>query len=371
MSEYTVVFEERPLKHRRDNNPELCMGLIHLNKPTALNAIDLQMIQVIQRQLNRWRDNARVAFILMDAEGDKAFCAGGDVKALFAGRRDTQQGIENPSALKFFDEEYALNYDLHSYPKPIICWGTGIVMGGGIGLLVACSHRIVTETSNIAMPEIVLGLYPDVGSSWFFNRSPGKTGLFMGLTGIQINGHDAKYAGLADRFINAQYKTALLEELLSIPLDIIERTSVSISESITNILKNFEVKSQKSFPASNLKKHFETIDACCDFENPVDIYHAIQLSAKQSGCNWLKQAANNLKAGNPSSVHIIFEQIKRAKHLSLEEAFLMERNISARYMSSYDFYEGVRALLVDKDKKPQWQHQSIESVSYDFVEEYF
>jgi len=339
--------------------------LIHLNSPKTFNSLTLEMVQLIQKQLDKWRDAERVCVIFLDGHGEKAFCAGGDVKGLYNGRIDSSKGIDNPSAIEFFDQEYFLDYALPTYPKSIICLGSGIVMGGVLGLIVVCTDRIMTETSRTAMPEITIGLFPDVGGSWFLNRSPGKTGLFLGLTGVNINAHDAIYAGLANRFIANEHKESLISDLLLLDVKLIA------DGQITKILKKYERQSDDLLPVSELKQHEKLINNLCDYENVIDISQAIISHCKEQESTWLQSAANTLQNGCPVTAHLVFQQLERAKHLSLAEVFTMERNISAECMRQTDFYEGVRALLIDKDKAPKWLHNSIAEVENEFLESYF
>ncbi len=360
MSDELLIFDEIEL-----SEGDGFIGYICLNKPKAFNAIDLEMVRLMQIRLDAWKDDPRLAFIFLEGSGDKAFCAGGDVKGLYSGRVDTEEGIDNPSAIEFFDEEYSLDFDLHTFPKPIICWGNGVVMGGGLGLMLGCDHRIATESTRSAMPEITIGLFPDVGGSWFLNRSPGKSGLFLGLTGANINAHDAIYAGLANRFILHEHKDALLDELKTLNLAKVQ------SGALTLTLKRYQTLSESSLPESELKKHAELIDSCCDFESVSEIAKAIQQEANKSDSAWLKKAAETLAKGCPKTAHLVLQQLLRARYLSLEEVFVMERNISAQCMKSPDFYEGVRALLIDKDQQPKWTHASLGEVDSDYIEQYF
>ncbi|MAD21828.1 MAG: enoyl-CoA hydratase, partial [Halomonas sp.] len=187
-----VLFEEHTTQDGH------VIGEITLNAERSLNALTLEMIEEILPRLNQWQSDERVVAVLLDSAGEKAFCAGGDVVNLY-------KAIQGEGAAdfpeRFFENEYRLDYQLHTFPKPVICWGNGIVMGGGMGLLSGSSHRIVTETSRLAMPEVTIGLYPDVGASWFLNRLPGGAGRFLAMTGGQINAPDAVHLGLADRAI--------------------------------------------------------------------------------------------------------------------------------------------------------------------------
>jgi len=188
-------------------------GHATLNAPASLNALSLEMVDRLNPQLQAWADDARVAGVVLDAMGDKAFCAGGDVLALHRSITATPAGGVPQDAAAFFEREYRLDHRIHTFPKPLLCWGHGIVMGGGIGLLAGASHRVVTARTKLAMPEITIGLYPDVGGSWFLGRAPGRCGLFLALTGAPLNASDACFAGLADIQLRHEDHGAVLEAI--------------------------------------------------------------------------------------------------------------------------------------------------------------
>ena len=186
-----VLFEERAAGSYR-------IGIATLNAPGTLNGLSLAMVDALAAKLDAWAGDSGLVLVVLRGAGDKAFCAGGDLHALYAGMREAGVGgraavdpLSIPYAREFFAREYRLDYQIHAYPKPILCWGQGIVMGGGIGLMAGASHRVVTETSRLAMPEIGIGLFPDVGGSWMLARAPGASGRFLALTGASINAADA------------------------------------------------------------------------------------------------------------------------------------------------------------------------------------
>ena len=201
-----VLFEEIDSKAGK-------VGRITLNVEPTLNSLTLEMVDLLQARLDGWREDDSIGAVFIDGAGEKAFCAGGDVQALHASAVETPGGpCEYGEA--FFTREYRMNYTLHTWPKPLVCWGHGIVMGGGLGVMAGCSHRIVTEKTRIAMPEVTIALFPDVGGSWFLNHMPGKSGLFLALTGASINAADAIYTGIADRFVSSEHKQAVLDALV-------------------------------------------------------------------------------------------------------------------------------------------------------------
>src|SRR5690606_26186366 len=188
-------------------------GHATLDAPASLNALTLAMVDRLASQLDQWIEDPGIAGIVLDAVGDKAFCAGGDVVALYRSIRAASPGAVPAEAAAFFEREYRLDYRIHTCPKPVLCWGHGIVMGGGIGLLAGASHRVATPATRLAMPEISIGLYPDVGGSWFLGRAPGRTGLFLALTGAPMTAADARFVGLADFVVAHDDKAAVLETI--------------------------------------------------------------------------------------------------------------------------------------------------------------
>ena len=209
-----VLFEELTAANGRR------IGIATLASEKTLHAISLEMVSLLTPQLQRWQADPGVAMVLLQAQGEKAFCAGGDLQQLYRSMCEHHASPErediraNRYAAEFFEQEYRLDYLIHSFAKPILCWGHGIVMGGGIGLMAGCSHRVVTERSRLAMPEITIGLYPDVGGSWFLARMPGKTGVFLALTGANLNANDALFAGLADYRVAQSAKQSVIDALL-------------------------------------------------------------------------------------------------------------------------------------------------------------
>lgn len=354
-----VIFEEKNTASGKR------IGYIRLNKESSLNAISLEMVVSLKDQLDLWRDNEDIVCLFMEGAGEKAFCAGGDVQALY------QSAIENPGqpclhAEEFFNCEYRLDYLLHTYPKPVICWGNGIVMGGGLGLMAGCSHAIVTERTRVAMPEITIGLYPDVGGSWFLNRMPGHAGLFLALTGASINGNDCLFAGLSKYGIASKNREPMLLALSQLNWG---DTRVQNDALIDTMLSDFAQQSQAGMPAGNIEPLMAQIDALCDSGNAKTLIKNIMSLETEN--RWLIKARNSLATGSPLSALIIHEQLQRAKSLSLAQIFQSEYLLSTNIMRYPEFAEGVRALLIDKDRNPQWQFKTIDEVPGDLLEQLF
>lgn len=345
----------------------LRIGYAELNLEKALNALSLDMIRLLDPQLQRWAADPRIACVVLHGAGTKAFCAGGDVRSL----RDAilaHQGAPapNPQAQAFFAEEYRLDYSIHTYPKPILVWGSGIVMGGGLGLLAGASHRVVTETSRIAMPEISIGLYPDVGGSWFLRRMPGRTGLFLALTGASLNGSDALDLGLADFFLRSADQQALFEELAQAQWS--ERAEDNRAV-LSRVLRRFAKEANAARPPSNVQAHAAAIDSLTDADSLAEIVAAITGYSGEDP--WLKKAAASLGAGSPTSAGLIWELWQRARHLGLAEVFRLELIVSLQCCAHPDFAEGVRALLIDKDNKPQWSPRTLAGLTPQWLAGHF
>lgn len=336
------------------------IGFITLNSPKSLNSISLEMAQALLRVLNDWKDSNEVQCIFLQGN-EKALCAGGDVRKLYDELKNNLQHIVAPKALDFFIHEYSLDYTIHTYPKPIIAWGDGIVMGGGIGIMVGASHRVVTEKTKMAMPEITIGLYPDVAGTWFLNRMPVGWGYYFGLTGARMNAGDALYLGLADYYQDSSNKDSVVNALLETEWT---NERVANEKKITTLLK-----SDHSLIESPVKIRSEFSDHLLKIQSLNEFQELIKDYALTD--EWIALGLKSFLAGSPTSARVIYEQLKRGKGLSLAEVFLFELNLSARFSMQPDFPEGVRALLVDKDQKPNWQPSSIDEVSDQSVETYF
>jgi len=342
------------------------LGFAQLNAEKSLNALNLAMIRALAPRLRAWAEDPAIACVMLHGAGDKAFCAGGDVRFLRDSIIVDQGPGPNQQAQAFFSEEYRLDYFIHTYPKPVLLWGSGIVMGGGLGLMAGASHRVVTETSRIAMPEVGIGLYPDVGGSWFLPRMPGPTGLFLALTGAALNGHDALKVGLADYFLKAEERKALFEQLAG---TVWSRTAADNHAILSGALRSFAGRAVDALPVSNVGKHAEEIERLTEGDSLAEV-HA-RIAAYEGDDAWLKRAAATLAGGSPTSAALIWEIQRRAKHMSLAEVFRMELIVSLGCCAHPDFAEGVRALLVDKDGKPRWTPASLAEVSADGVAAHF
>ncbi len=345
------------------------IGVARLNAEKSLNALTLEMIDLLGEKLPKWSVDPEIAFVMLEGTGERAFCAGADLHRLYAAclahhatpeRNDISA---NRYALEFFSREYRLDYLIHTYPKPVLCWGHGVVMGGGMGLLVGASHRVVTEQVRIAMPEITIGLYADVGGSWFLARAPGKTGIFLALTAAPLNASDALFAGLADMQITQARKPAVVEALCQHGW---HHDADSNARALTGLLRQF---AESTLAHGPLHTHFDRINTLCSHDDTADIVQAI--TTLDSEDEWLKHAAATLAAGSPTTAVLSVALQRRLRHASLAEVFRAELVASLTCAARPDLAEGIRALLIDKDRRPKWQPASMADAERGELESFF
>lgn len=357
MNNLPVIFNEQPTQSGH------IIAEATLNDAAALNALSLEMIDLLYDQLIALAKRAEVVCIILKGAGDKAFCAGGNIRNLYESILEAKYG-NNPYAENFFAKEYRLDYLIHKYKKPIICLGKGIVMGGGIGLMTGASHRIVCETSLLAMPEISIGLFPDVGSSWFLSRMPEGLGAFIGMTGIRMKAADALFAGLADHYLPLNQFEVLHQQLSAISWTTNHAENHLL---LTEVLKQASKPYATEYHSSKLRDHYAQIAAITCNSTPDEILKQL-LSIEDP---WFNKCAKTLQRGCPVTAWIVQEQIKRAAAMSLEDIFKMEFNIAITCTRYKDFCEGIRALLIDKDNRPRWEDKSLSTVSQGKIASFF
>lgn len=352
------------------------IGHITLNAPATLNALTLEMIELMLLQITQWQHDEDLVFIIIAGSGEKAFCAGGDIQALYQSAR-SQTSVDKHSstnnfndkddlAARFFEREYRLDYLLHTIEKPIIAWGHGIIMGGGLGIFAGCKHRVVTEKTRLAMPEVSIGLYPDVGGSYFLNKMPGASGLFLALTSASLNAIDSCFVGLADYTIDHSQLTETIERLMAIDW---QRNTEANNRLIQLTLESAAKKCLNTMPAGHIASQLNTINTLCQHRKLSDIVVAInQLSTDDT---WLNKAKANLAYASPLSLAITAKQLTLSQHKSLKAVFNDELILSSNLVHHSEFSEGVRALLIDKDKKPQWQFKQVEDIPTECIDRFF
>lgn len=359
MSEDSVViFEElATASHRR-------VGRATLNAPASLNALSLAMVQQLRPRLEHWIRDPDIAAIILDGAGPRAFSAGGDIRDLYHSILEYGER-PNPYAQHFFSTEYALDYRVHTCPKPLLCWGHGIVMGGGLGLLAGASHRVVTPDTRIAMPEIGIGLFPDVGGSWFLNRLPGRAGMFLALTGASMNASDALFAGMADFCIPHDTQAQVLADIQATHWG---NDAAANKALMTHLLDAHECHPDPAL--SNLRRHFDLIRKTVGMASLQDTARQL-LSLPTAGDEWLETAVENFRRGSPTSAALAWELQQRCRHRSLAAVFRIEYNVAISCCAAHDFAEGVRALLIDKDRQPAWSPATLDGVESSFIESHF
>ena len=333
------------------------VGFITLNRPRALNALTLDMVRGLMATLLAWRDNAQVQAVAVRGSNKEgvfgAFCAGGDIRFLHQGGSTGDPRVED-----FFTEEYALNHLIHTYPKPYVAFMDGIVMGGGMGISQGASHRLVTERTKMAMPETAIGLFPDVGGGYFLSRCPGHTGEWLALTGDAIGAPEAVALGLAD----TQIELAALDDIWH-ALAVAHAPDAAAIEALIATKKI----AFSAYPISARG----LIDQYFSLHSVRDIVNALEAS----NGDWEARTAATLRKRSPLMLHVVLEQIRRARNMSLAEDLRMERDMVRHCFhlrpGQSETLEGIRALAVDKDHTPKWSPARIEDVRPDMVAAFF
>ncbi|WP_231583383.1 enoyl-CoA hydratase/isomerase family protein [Luteimonas sp. FCS-9] len=357
-----VLFETRAAAGGRR------VGIATLNRPKTLNGLSLEMARLLDAQLVAWAQDDTIALVVLQGAGEKAFCAGGDLHALHesmvayraAGADDV---CDNRYAAEFFEVEYRLDHRIHTYAKPVLVWGHGIVMGGGIGLMAGGSHRVVTERSKLAFPEITVGLFPDVGGSWLLARVPDRAGLFLALTGALLGPGDAIHAQLADVHLAEADREAVFDALAAEDWTRDDRDNHA---RLGALLQRFVAPVE----VGPLQLHAQTVAALCAHERLEDIVEAIA-SLEAGDDAWLAAAQKTLAAGSPGSARLGFELQARAADLSLADTFRLEYITALHCAAHGDFAEGIRALLIDKDRTPKWEPATLAATTPAWAQAFF
>lgn len=329
-------------------------GVVTLNRPKALNALNLSMIRKIFPVLSEWESDPKTKLVIMKGAGDKAFCAGGDVRAV------TEAGkVGDRLSQDFFKEEYILNNKIGTYQIPYIAIINGITMGGGVGLSVHGTFRVASEKTVFAMPETAIGLFPDVGGGYFLSRLGGKLGVYLALTGFRLKGRDVHKAGVATHFVQSNKIDDLEKSLLEMD----DPTTQDIHHLLDKFQKDSIDIPDKDFVLAN---DMEKINRLFDGKTMEEIYEKLSLD----GSEWATTQLNILKKMSPTSMKVTLRQLLEGETMSLQDCLVMEYRISQHCMEDHDFYEGVRAVLVDKDQNPKWKPSVIEGVTPQKVEWY-
>jgi enoyl-CoA hydratase/carnithine racemase len=320
-------------------------GRITLNRPDVLNALSHDMVKQISGALKDWELNDEVRLVIVEGAGGRAFCAGGDIQLLY------YEGRSNPEiGRQFWCDEYRLNAQIHHYSKPYVALVDGIAMGGGVGVSAHGSHRIVTERTVVAMPEAGIGFMPDVGSTRLLADAPGWMGLHLGLTAYRMNAADAIHAGFADSYVPSSQ------------LDALARALAETGDA--SAIAEFGEKT----PASSLAAHQDLIDSTYGRNSLIEVVEALEAGTS----DWRRDTLSALRRVSPSSAVATFEPVRRAKTLpDIESCLVYEYRLSYRCLEGDEFFEGIRAAVIDKDRKPRWNPARIEDVQPERVSALF
>ena len=327
-------------------------GVIRLNRPKAINAVTLKMFREIETALDRFEADPAVSVILLEGAGVRGLCAGGDIRALWDSSR-----VNGDLGKILWREEYILNARIAKFPKPYVAFMDGIVMGGGVGLSAHASHRVVTDRTKLAMPEVGLGFFPDVGGTYLLSRAPGEIGTFFGLTGQTMNGPDAIYARFADAVVPAARLPALREALTG-------SACGAGSAEVSQIIHGFAT-GETAGPVAAVQAK---IDALFAFDRMDDIVAALA----RDGSEFAQSSLKTLGEKSPRGMVVTLKLLRLARQAgSLEECLVREYRAALEVFRSDDFREGVRAAVIDKDRNPKWSPPAIEEVTPEMVAPYF
>jgi enoyl-CoA hydratase/carnithine racemase len=333
------------------------VAVITLNRPGALNALSLNMVTELRSLFGRVAGDAEIRAVLLRGAGEKAFCAGGDIRALY-------QSFKDSGSLhrEFFRTEYRLDYLLYSFPKPYAVLMDGITMGGGMGLAQGSTLRIVGERTRIAMPEVGIGLFPDVGGSYFLSRLPGSLGPYLALTGNQIRGVDALYTQLADVYLQPKHAAALVDDLASLTWTTDPRADVH---------RFLHDRAAQDLPAPSLSTLRPAIDAHFSKASVPAILASLDAESRVEYADWARQTMTLLNSRSPTMLSVTLRQLERGKSQSLADCFRRELGMVEQSFEQGDFLEGVRALIIDKDNAPRWRPDRLDQVTDEAVEAFF
>ncbi|HAO41696.1 MAG TPA: enoyl-CoA hydratase/isomerase family protein [Afipia sp.] len=327
-------------------------GIIRLNRPKTINALTLEMTREIVTALDTFETDPGVSLVLLEGAGERGLCAGGDIRGLYESAK--AGGDLGPV---FWREEYILNARIPDFPKPYVAYMDGLVMGGGVGLSAHSAHRIVTEKTKMAMPEVGLGFFPDVGGTWLLSRAPGEIGTYFALTGQTMSGADAVYAGAADVLIATKEWPALRDALTNAPLQ-------ARDNDVRGILARFGIQDGQA----PIAKHRDLIDRAFAHDTVEEIVTAL----KGDGSEFALAALKALSEKSPTALKVTLELLRRARNSkSLKECLIREYNSALAVFTSAEFVEGVRAAIIDKDRNPKWSPSRIEDVTPEIVGKYF
>ena len=335
------------------------LATVEMTRPKALNALTHGMVKEMAAKLEDWEHDDAIGAVVIKGEGEKAFCAGGDVRAVWRSVKEDNGGEPSELSKWFFFDEYRLNHQIHAFSKPFVALLDGVTMGGGVGVSIHGSHRIATERLMFAMPETAIGLFPDVGGGWFLPRLPGETGTYLALTGARLDAAGACALGIATHYVPSSRLEGFEAQLASaLAIGAQGRTAVN------------DVLERLSEPAGEdpLAPHRALIDACFKPNSVEEIIDALSAD----GSDFAIETRDSLLHKSPTSLKISLELMRRGREASnLADVLLLEYRLSQACMAGHDYYEGIRSVLVDKDHDPKWEPATLAEVGDDIVAAHF
>jgi enoyl-CoA hydratase/carnithine racemase len=327
-------------------------GIIRLNRPKTINAMTLEMSRDIDKALDRFEADHEVSVIVLEGAGERGLCAGGDIRALYENSK-----VKGDLGKILWREEYILNARIAKFPKPYVAFMDGIVMGGGVGLSAHASHRVVTDRTKLAMPEVGLGFFPDVGGTWLLSHAPGEIGTYFGLTGQTMNGPDAIYTGFADAVVPSSKLPALREALIKV-------RPGTTSDQVKALIAGFAT-GETAGPVAAMQ---DKIDVWFVHDRVEDIFAALQRDGSELALATLK----TLNEKSPRGMVVALKLLRLGRTASsLEQCLVREYRAALEVFKSDDFREGVRAAVIDKDRNPKWSPPRVEDVTEEMIAPYF
>lgn len=327
------------------------LGLITLNRPQVLNALNHSILNAMEQQLTVWEEANHIKAVVIRAAEGRAFCAGGDIRAAYE-----RKMAKDPLLGQFFQDEYQLNQHIHHYLKPYIALMDGITMGGGAGISLHGSHRVATERLLFAMPETGIGFYPDVGATYFLSRLSHKFGFYLGLTGARIQLSDCVALGLIDQPVEPTAFPDIIYQLADSDF------GNDPNAAVTDVLKQFTIP----LTGSPLLQHQEEVANCFGKKSMKDI-----LSALEKGSSWCQTVAAELMKKSPTSLKVTLRALQEAGDLEFDDCMQMEHRLTMHFLEGHDFFEGIRAAVIDKDQTPHWQPAMLEELTAAEIKKYF
>lgn len=335
-------------------------SLVTLNRPKALNALNMNMVRHLTPAYRSWLDKNEPRVVVMKGAGGKAFCAGGDIRAIYDGK---QEGQPLSELTRFFNEEYVLNQLIAGMPAhmPHVALLNGITMGGGVGLSVHGRYRVATDNSVFAMPETAIGFFCDVGGSFFLPRLPGSIGMWLALTGARLKGADLYHAGIATHFVKSDRFEDLQERLLAVE-------GPELPRQIEAILAEFNDDAVEAGSGNTIAAHRDAIERCFSAESVEEIFARLEVDGDKG---WAEKVLKTMHNMSPTALKVVHRQLREGAQRDIAACFQMESIMAEEFMRRDDFFEGVRAVLVDKDRNPRWQPTELSSVTAADVDRYF